>query len=197
MRKIMDAKNVEILRKRLIFDDKFQIQEAEVSVQRYDGQMGKPVRRLVFERGDAAAAILFNRDSQKILLVEQFRYPTYEKGPGWIQEVVAGVIKPDEGPEEAIRREVEEEVGYRLQQLTPIATFYVSPGGTSERIFLYYAEVGNSDRVSAGGGLVEENEDIQLVEYSKSELRKALASGQFQDAKTLIAVQWLQLQRKM
>ena len=193
----MDTKKIEIQRKRLIFDDKFQIQEAEVSVQRYDGQMGKPVRRLVFERGDAAAAILFNRDSQKILLVEQFRYPTYEKGPGWIQEVVAGVIKPDEGPEEAIRREVEEEVGYRLQQLTPIATFYVSPGGTSERIFLYYAEVGNGDRVSAGGGLVDENEDIQLVEYSKSELRKALTSGQFQDAKTLIAVQWLQLQRKM
>ncbi len=107
------------------------------------------------------------------------------------------MIKPDEGPEEAIRREVEEEVGYRLQQLTPIATFYVSPGGTSERIFLYYAEVGNGDRVSAGGGLVDENEDIQLVEYSKSELRKALTSGQFQDAKTLIAVQWLQLQRKM
>ena len=193
----MDTKKIEIQRKRLIFDDKFQIQEAEVSVQRYDGQMGKPVRRLVFERGDAAAAILFNRDSQKILLVEQFRYPTYEKGPSWIQEVVAGVIKPDEGPEEAIRREVEEEVGYRLQQLTPIATFYVSPGGTSERIFLYYAEVGNGDRVSAGGGLVDENEDIQLVEYSKSELRKALTSGQFQDAKTLIAVQWLQLQRKM
>jgi len=193
----MDTKKIEIQRKRLIFDDKFQIQEAEVSVQRYDGQMGKPVRRLVFERGDAAAAILFNRDSQKILLVEQFRYPTYEKGPSWIQEVVAGVIKPDEGPEEAIRREVEEEVGYRLQQLTPIATFYVSPGGTSERIFLYYAEVGNGDRVSAGGSLVDENEDIQLVEYSKSELRKALTSGQFQDAKTLIAVQWLQLQRKM
>ncbi len=61
----MDTKKIEIQRKRLIFDDKFQIQEAEVSVQRYDGQMGKPVRRLVFERGDAAAAILFNRDSRR------------------------------------------------------------------------------------------------------------------------------------
>ena len=187
----MDAKKVEILRERLIFDDKFQIQEAEVSFQRYDGQMSNPVRILVFERGDAAAAILFNHDSQKVLLIEQFRYPTYEKGPGWIQEVVAGGIKPDENPEEAIRREIEEEVGYRVQQLTPIATFYVSPGGTSERIFLYYAEVSDNDRVSDGGGLIEENEDMRVVEYSKSDLLQALMSGQIQDAKTLIAAQWL------
>jgi nudix-type nucleoside diphosphatase (YffH/AdpP family) len=192
----MNAKKIKIQHKRIVFDDKFQIQEAEVRVQRYDGQMSKPVRRLVFERGDAAAAILFNRDSQKVLLIEQFRYPTYEKGPGWIQEIVAGVIKPDEKPEEAMRREIEEEVGYRVQQLTPISTFYVSPGGTSERIFLYYAEVGDGDRVSDGGGLADENEDVQLVEYSRSDLAQALACGQFQDAKTIIAVQWLQLQWK-
>lgn len=193
----MDANKIEIQHKRLIFDDKFQIQEAQVRVQRYDGQMSNPIRRLVFERGDATAALLFNHDSQKVLLIEQFRYPTYEKGPGWIQEVVAGVIKPDENPEEAIRREIEEEVGYRAQQLTPIATFYVSPGGTSERIFLYYAEVGNNDRVSDGGGLAAENEDIRLVEYTKSDLSQALTTGQIQDAKTLIAVQWLQLQWKL
>jgi nudix-type nucleoside diphosphatase (YffH/AdpP family) len=192
----MDAKKVEIQHKRLIFDDKFQIQEAKVSFQLYDGQMSNPVRRLVFERGDAAAALLFNYDSQKVLLIEQFRYPTYERGPSWIQEVVAGVIKPDESPEEAIRREVEEEVGYRVQQLTPIATFYVSPGGTSERIFLFYAEVGDNDRISDGGGLVAENEDIRLVEYTRSDLVQALTSGQIQDAKTIIAVQWLQLNMK-
>jgi ADP-ribose pyrophosphatase len=189
----MDTKKVEIRHKRLAFDDKYKIQEAEVSHRRYDGQMSKPIRRLVFERGDAAAAILFNRDSQKVLLVEQFRYPTYDRGPGWIQEVVAGVIKPHEGPEEAVRREIEEETGYRAHELTPIATFYVSPGGTSERIFLYYAEVGDGDRVADGGGLVDENEDIRLIERSKSDLLQALAKGLIQDAKTLIAAQWLQL----
>jgi len=193
----MDAKRIEIQHKRLAFDDGFKIEEAEVRFERYDGQMSDPVRRLVFERGDATAAILFNHDTQKVLLIEQFRYATYEKGPGWIQEIVAGMIKLDEEPEEAIRREIEEEIGYRVQQLTPIATFYVSPGGTSERIFLYYAEVGDSDRVSDGGGLVSENEDIRLVEYSKSDLVQAVLSGQIQDAKTLIAAQWLQLQWKL
>lgn len=192
----MDTKKIEIQNKHLVFDDNFKIQEAKVRVQRYDGQMSNPVRRLVFERGDAAAALLFNYDSQKVILVEQFRYPTYEKGPGWIQEVVAGVIKPDENPEDGIRREVEEEVGYRVQQFTPIATFYVSPGGTSERIFLYYAEVGDKDRISNGGGLADENEDIRLVEYSRSEILEVLTTGLIQDAKTLIALQWLLLQCK-
>ncbi len=192
----MDVKKTEIQHKRLTFDDGFKIEEAEVRFQRYDGQMSDPARRLVFQRGDAAAAILFNHDSQRVILVEQFRYPTYEKGPGWIQEIVAGVIKPNEKPEEGILREVEEEAGYHVQRLTPIATFYVSPGGTSERIFLYYAEVGDCDRVSDGGGLLAENEDIRLVEYAKSDLLQALATGQFQDAKTLIAIQWLLLQWK-
>jgi nudix-type nucleoside diphosphatase (YffH/AdpP family) len=190
----MDEKRVEILHKQLAFDDNFKIVESNIRFQRYNGQMSNPVRRLVFERGDAAAAILFNPDSQKVLLIEQFRYPTYEKGLGWIQEIVAGVIKPDENPEEGIRREIEEEVGYRVQHLTPIANFYVSPGGTSEHIFVYYAEISDHDRISDGGGLAAENEDIRLVEYSKVDFLQALTSGQFQDAKTLIAAQWLQLQ---
>ncbi len=193
----MQTKKVEIQHQRLAFDDHFKIEEAEIRFQRYDGQMSKPVRRLVFERGDAAAALLFHREGQKVLLIEQFRYPTYKKGPGWIQEVVAGIIDPGEGPEVAIRREIEEEIGYRVHLLVPIAAFYVSPGGTSERIFLYYAEVGESERISTGGGRADENEDIRLVEYSKSDLLQALTAGEIQDAKTLIALQWLHLQGKM
>jgi nudix-type nucleoside diphosphatase (YffH/AdpP family) len=192
----MDAKKVAIQSKRLVFDDEFKIEEVNVRFQRYNGQMSNPVRRLVFERGDSAAAILFNRDSQKVLLIEQFRYPAYEKGPGWLQEIVAGMIDVGEKPEETIRREIEEEVGYHVQNLTHIANFYVSPGGTTERIFVYYAEVSASDRVSKGGGLASENEDIRLVEYSQSDFLQALASGQIQDAKTLVAAQWLQLQWK-
>src|SRR6266568_9218694 len=100
---------VEIKSKRLIFNDFFKIEEAILRYLRFDGKMSEPVRRLVFERGDAVAAIIFNRDTQKVLLINQFRYPTYEKGPGWIQEVVAGMVDQDEQPEETIRREVREE----------------------------------------------------------------------------------------
>ncbi len=185
-------RNVEIQSKRTVFDDKFKIDEATLRFQKFNGQMSDSVRRLVFERGDSAAALLFNKDTQKVMLIEQFRYPAYEKGPGWIQEVVAGVIDPNEQPEETIRREIREEIGYEIREsLTHIATFYVSPGGTSERNMLYYAEVSSADRVSAGGGKVSEHEDIELVEMTLPELWQALDNGDIVDAKTLIAVQWL------
>jgi nudix-type nucleoside diphosphatase, YffH/AdpP family len=187
------AEQVDILDQKVIFDDRFKIQEAHLRYQRFDGQMSKPVRRLVFERGDAAAAIIVHTEKQKVLLTNQFRYPTYGKGSGWVQEVVAGVIDKGERPEETIRREIQEEIGYSVHALTPIATFFVSPGGTSERIFLYYAEVKEADHTTQGGGLVSENEDIQLVELSFAELWQQLAAGKLVDAKTLIAVQWLQL----
>src|SRR2546421_10910966 len=102
---------VEIKNKRLIFNDLFKIQEAVLRYLRFDSQMSRPVRRLVFERGDAVAAIILNRDTQKVTLINQFRYPTYEKGPGWIYEVVAGILEPNEKPEDAIRREMLEEIG--------------------------------------------------------------------------------------
>jgi nudix-type nucleoside diphosphatase (YffH/AdpP family) len=185
-------KRVEILSERVVFDDVFKIVEATLRFERFNGQMSEPVRRLVFERGDSAAALLLNRDTQKVILIEQFRYPTYKKGPGWLLEVVAGMVDRGEQPEETIRREVREEVGYQVGDLQPIATFYVSPGATSERIALYYAEVGDADRVAAGGGSAAEHEDIEQVELSLPELWTALDEGKIVDAKTLIAAQWLQ-----
>ena len=184
-------KRVEILSERVVFDDVFKIVEATLRFERFNGQMSEPVRRLVFERGDSAAALLLNRDTQKVILIEQFRYPTYKKGPGWLLEVVAGIVDRGEQPEETIRREVREEVGYQVGDLQPIATFYVSPGATSERIALYYAEVGDADRVAAGGGRAAEHEDIEQVELSLPELWTALHEGKIVDAKTLIAAQWL------
>jgi nudix-type nucleoside diphosphatase (YffH/AdpP family) len=151
-------RKVEIRDKHIVFDDVFKIQEATLRFQKFNDQMSEPVRRLVFERGDSAAALLFNRDTRKILLINQFRYPTYEKGQGWLYEVVAGAIDANEQPEESIRREIREEIGYEANEFTHIATFYVSPGGTSERIILFYSEVGDADRVSAGGGLASEHE---------------------------------------
>jgi len=183
--------DVEIKSKKLIFDDFFKIQEAILRYRRFDGQMSGTVRRLNFERGDSVAAIILNRDTQRVILVNQFKYPTYEKGPGWIYEIVAGVLNANEAPEAAMRREMLEEIGYRADNLTYLFTFYLSPGGSSERIILYYAEVENADRVSRGGGLASEDEDIQLVEFSLPEAWQALESGAIVDAKTIVALMWL------
>jgi ADP-ribose pyrophosphatase len=190
------TKKVDIQQKRLVFDDKFKVQEATLQFELFNGSMSDPVRRLVFERGDAAAALIFHRDTQKVLLTNQFRYPTYEKGPGWLYEIVAGSVDEGETPEETIRREIYEEIGYQVHDIFHISTFYLSPGGLSERIVLYYAEVGDADHVSNGGGVAAEHEDIKIVAFTLPDLWHALANNEIQDAKTLIALQWLQLRNK-
>jgi ADP-ribose pyrophosphatase len=182
---------VDVRSRRRLLDDFFKVDEAEVSWQRFDGTMTPPVRRLVFERGDSVAAVVFDRDTQRLLFTEQFRFPTHEKGPGWIVEVMAGMIDPGESPDAALRREIAEELGYRADRIDHIATFYVSPGGSSERILLYYAEVGGDERVSEGGGVPGEYEDIRIVRLSLDEARAALSDGRLTDAKTIIGLQWV------
>jgi nudix-type nucleoside diphosphatase (YffH/AdpP family) len=177
--------------KRRVFDGFFKIDEALVSYEAIDGSMVGPVRRLSLERGDSVAAIVFHRDRGRVILASQFRYPTYEKGPGWMTEVLAGVVEPGEDPEQCVRREVREESGYDVDRLEHIATFYLSPGGSSERIGLYYAEVTESQRVDGGGGVQSEGEDIRLVEFSLPELEAAIAAGDIADAKTLVGAAWL------
>ena len=183
---------VEIHSRRRVFDGFFKIEEAELAYERFDGAMTPPLKRLVFERGDSVAAIVYHRDEERLLFLRQFRYPTYEKGPGWITEVVAGMQEHGEFAEEALRREILEEIGFEVSHLEPIATFYVSPGGSSERIVLFYAEVTAAGKIGTGGGLLEENEDIATVSWSPAELTEAVATGQIHDAKTLIGILWFQ-----
>jgi nudix-type nucleoside diphosphatase (YffH/AdpP family) len=183
---------VEIHSRRRVFDGFFKIEQADLAYERFDGTMTPPLKRLVFERGDSVAAIVYHREEKRLLFLRQFRYPTYEKGPGWLTEVVAGMQEHGEPAEDALRREIVEELGYEVAHLEPITTFYVSPGGSSERIVLFYAEVNAAGKVGPGGGLMEENEDIVAVSWSPAELAEAVAAGQIQDAKTLIGILWFQ-----
>jgi len=184
---------VDIISRKLVFDGFFKLEEAELRFEKWDGTMGDVVTRLHLERGDSAAALIWNVDRRKIILVSQFKYPAYAKGPGWITETVAGIVDPGERPEDALLREVLEEAGYQigLKAATQIGTFYVSPGGSSERIFLYYVEVHDADKIEAGGGLASEQEDIRLVEMSIDEARNAVSRFIIQDAKTLVGLCWL------
>jgi ADP-ribose pyrophosphatase len=183
-------RKVDILRRRTVFDDVFKIDEAEVRFEQYNGAMSSPVRRLSFERGDSVAAVVWRRDSDDLLFTEQFRFPTLEKGPGWLLEVIAGIIDPGETAEAAIRREIDEELGYQIDRVEPIATFFLSPGGSSERIFLYFVDTTGANRLSAGGGVAGQHEDIRVVTMSRDTARQALNDGRFSDAKTLVGLQW-------
>ena len=183
-------KHVEILHRKRVFDDVFKIDEAQVRFEQYSGGMSPPVRRLSFERGDSVAAVVWRRDTGELVFAEQFRFPTLEKGPGWLVEVMAGVIDPGETPDDAVRREIEEELGYRVDAVEPIATFFVSPGGSSERIVLFFVDTTGASQISTGGGLAKEHEDIRVVTMSRDEARRALHEGRFTDAKTIIGLQW-------
>jgi len=189
-------KKVEIKEKKRIFNDFFKIDEVFLSHERFDGRMSPVMRRLNFERGDSAAAFMWNTENRTAVMTHQFRYPTYEKGPGWITEIVAGVLEKDENPEEAMRREILEETGYETDKIEYINTFYISPGGTSERIILYYAEVAAGDKVSEGGGVASEHEDIRVIEYTWPQLRALLENREIVDAKTIIASMWFREQRE-
>jgi len=184
-------RNVEILEEGLVFDRFFKIKEARLRFEKFSGEMSEPLRRLSFERGDSVAALILRREAQSVILVNQFKYPTHAKGPGWIVEVTAGTIDPGETPEAAVLREVREETGFAVTELVGIATFYVSPGGSSERIFLYFAEVDDSVPRVLGGGNPAEGEDIEVVELTLAQLWQALRDGRFVDAKTLVAILWL------
>ena len=177
---------VKIVAKRRLLDDFLSVDEAILDI-----GGGANQRRLSLERGDAAAAIVRRLPDGEILLTRQFRYPTLDKGPGWVLEVPAGVVENDESPVGTIERELVEELGYEAAHIEPIAAFYVSPGGSSERVFLYYAEVSESGRVSDGGGLAAEGEDITIEAYTLDELVARMDSGDIVDAKTLIGIQWL------
>lgn len=187
-------KKVALRDPRYIFEDKYKIEEVHVRYEQYSGEMSEEFRRLSFERGDSVAALLYHEEQERYTLIEQFRYSTHAKGPGWLQEIVAGSLEPGEDSKAGMIREIEEEAGIRVPDITHIGTYYTSPGGSTERVFLYFAPYTEAMIVNAGGGLDEEGEDIKVISLSKEELRQQVLSGAVQDCKTMIAFQWVLLQ---
>jgi ADP-ribose pyrophosphatase len=193
---------VDIQSRERILDDFFKIDKYTVSHETFDGGMTPNLPVLVFERGDAVAALLYDPVRRRVIAVNQFRLPTREKGQGrgWLVEAIAGMIKgskdgrPEETPLQCLIREVAEETGYEITQAAHISTFFSSPGGSTEQIHLFYAEVQSTDRKSQGGG-VDLGEDIEIVEYDVDEFLHKLAGGEFEDPKLIIAGQWFQARR--
>ena len=146
---------------------------------------GEEVPREQFAPGYAVAALVFDTQAQQYVLTRQFRVGAERE----LLEIAAGMIDPGESPEAAVRREIQEELGYEIDQLTEIVTLWPSPGTSAETIAVYYAEV--SRQTGAGGGLAAEHEQIEIVRFTQAELWQE----KLQDAKTLLAVQWAQLHK--
>jgi nudix-type nucleoside diphosphatase (YffH/AdpP family) len=187
------SRDVVVRDKRRVFDGFFKLDEITVSHRLSTGAMSADRKSLIFERGDSVAALIYNRDLAQVILVEQFKAPTLEKSRsnGFILEAMAGMIRPGETPDQAVAREAFEETGYRIYDPELIATFFSSPGGSSERIFLYFAVVTNADKAGPGGGSVTEGEDIQVVPLDVRELFDRLRGRALDDPKLIIATHFL------
>ena len=145
--------------------------------------------REVLDRGDACTLLPYNLAQRTIVLVKQFRYPAYTAGhDDLLIEAAAGLLD-NASPEERIRLEAEEETGYRLRDVRKIFEAFMSPGAITEKIHFFVAEYDPSMRVSAGGGLADEGEEIEVLELSIDEALAMIPDGRIVDAKTIMLLQ--------
>jgi ADP-ribose pyrophosphatase len=151
--------------------------------------MSPVVKRLCVERGSAVGLIVLDEDLDRLIFVRQFRYPTVSRDMPFLLECAAGMIDKGETPEEAARRELLEELGYRVGELVLLDEFFSSPGGSSEHMTMYFARVSQADVVHDGGGVEHEDEDVERVEFTRAEVESMLLNRGFSDAKTLAGVQ--------
>nr|MBC7244818.1 NUDIX domain-containing protein [Chloroflexota bacterium] len=187
---------VQVLEQHREYDGFFKLERVVLRFERFDGRMSEPIQRIVFERGDSAAVLLYDKERDVVVLVEQFRYPAYmrEMPEGCLLEIVAGTIDHGRSPEDVARSELLEEAGYALKELEYITTFYPSPGACSERIHLYIGYITSGAQVGTGGG-VGAGEDIRVHVLPLDQALDLVDRGIIRDAKTIIALQHLALHR--
>ena len=155
----------------------------------------KRISRESYDRGNGVAILLFNPNKQTVILTRQFRMPAYvnNKEDGMSIEVCAGAIDKGESAESTIIREAEEEVGIKIKKATEILKAYTSPGAVTEKMYLFIAEYSDEMKVSAGGGLDSENEEIDVLEIPFTKAIQMMNSGDIQDAKTIMLLQYAQI----
>lgn len=184
-------------------DGYFKIDTYRLRHRQFEGGWGPEIRREIFERGHAVAVLPYDPVSDEIVLIEQFRtgaYAALKSGwfpngaSPWLYECVAGIIDPGEAPEEVARREMVEEAGLPVSELIPALHYLATPGGSSESIFVY---IGRVDASGVGGlhGLAHEGEDIRPFTIPLADAYKASTEGVMANATTVIAIQWLLLNK--
>lgn len=150
--------------------------------------------REVYDRGNGAVILLYNSAEKTVVLTRQFRLPTYLNGnsSGMLIEACAGMLDKD-NPIECIIRETEEETGYRLSSVKKVFQSYMSPGAVTEILHFFIGEYQPEMKVSEGGGLAEEHENIEVLEYPFNEAYQMIASGEITDAKTIMLLQYAKI----
>ena len=185
----MKNPSIKIQKTELLSDNWYILNKVTFDYQKKDGSWITQ-KREVYDRGDGAAILLYNPNTKKVLLTRQFRLPSYlnRNESGMMIEVCAGLLDKD-NPEECIIRETEEETGYRISKVEKIMESYMSPGAVTEILHLFVGEYNASMKVSEGGGLESEQENIDVLEMSYDEAYNMISTGEIKDAKTILLLQ--------
>ncbi len=187
--------DVEIVEREQCFSGFYRLDRLQLRHRLFSGDMGRQLERELFVRHDAVCVLPYDPRRDEVVLIEQFRIGAVGKVDNpWLIELVAGLIDKDEQPEEVARREAMEEAGLEVADLWPVTTYFPSPGGSTERVHLY---LGRCDSSNAGGvfGLDEEGEDIRVHVWSLQRALQAVRDGGIDNAASIIALQWLALNR--
>jgi ADP-ribose pyrophosphatase len=172
------------------------LKRTTLELKRRDGSWQTQVRE-TYDRGDGAAILLYNRAQRTVVLIRQFRFPAYYNGDaGWLIEACAGKLEGDD-PVTCAKKEAEEETGYRVHDVRQVLYAYMSPGSVTERLSLFVAEYDAGSRVSEGGGLADEGEDIEVLELGFFQALQMMSNGEITDAKTIMLLQYLALSGAM
>ncbi|MBT1696270.1 GDP-mannose pyrophosphatase NudK [Fulvivirgaceae bacterium PWU4] len=183
---------VKILEKKVLSDNWYKLYKYTYETNDKKGNK-KIEHREAYDRGNGAVILLYNTAAKTVILTRQFRLPTYVNGntDGLMIEACAGLLDKD-NPEDCIRKETEEETGYRIRHVQKIFEAYMSPGSVTEILYFFVAEYSKDQKVNEGGG-VEGEENIEVLELPFEKAWQMMERGEIRDAKTIILLQYARL----
>jgi len=186
-------KNINILKTEVLSDNWYVLRKITYQHTHPNGSVTEQSRE-AYDRGNGATILLYNKELETVIMTKQFRMPTYLNGNegGYLIECCGGLLDKD-NPEECIRRETEEETGYKLSHVQKVLEAYMSPGSVTEILYFFVAEYTKDMKVSEGGGVDEEHENIEVLELPFSRALDMIKTGDIKDAKTIMLLQYAQL----
>jgi len=177
--------DIRIIESEILSDNWYSLKKYIFEQQRRDGEWQRQSRE-VYDRGNGATILLYNRDRKTVILTRQFRFPVFINGhESDLIEAAAGLLD-NMDPESRIKAEAEEETGYKVTSVQKIFEAYMSPGSVTEKLYFYVAEYQPQDRTGAGGGVKSEGEDIDVLEITLEDALRYVETGQIVDGKTIM-----------
>ncbi|MCT2406532.1 GDP-mannose pyrophosphatase NudK [Chryseobacterium antibioticum] len=189
----MHTPNINILKTEILSDNWYTLNKVTYSIAKKDGTTETQSRE-AYDRGNGAVILLYNKVAGTLILTRQFRLPTFINGntTGMLIEACAGLLDND-NPEECIKRETEEETGYKISKVEKVFEAYMSPGSVTEILHFFMAEYSAEMKITDGGGLEEEGENIEVLELPFDQALSMIDTGEIMDAKTIMLLQHLRI----